>query len=519
MAGRKILALLMVVRIHLREFYREEMVSILEKFKNYSHEQKMFFIFILVNLIVWPLVGMIRLVLPTDSLEGIFWGSLHDFGTPKHPPLAGWLTYLVYTIFKSDVSIYALSTVFVVTGFTYIYKLGKFFLDDKKALLSAIILEGCWAYTYVISYYGFNPDVILLGLLPIITYYAYKALHEDKNCNWLILGVLVGICFLNKYQTALVVVPIIIWALAFKREVFKNVFVYISILIAFLIFLPHLLWLIKYDFFPLLYFEGELAPSGLIARIATILNFLLLQVAAILGTVVIFLLLKWKQKSKIELKFQLNPDDWFLLLVGFMPLIIHLLMGTLCGGTMRPRWGYEFLFLSGIILFYFIPTKEISKDDFNFVLKLSYTAMALVAIVMLTLLGVEKNYRSRYPVTTIYNDMMSAWNSKIDTPLKYVGGYIEWTLPLTIYAPTHPTCILDTGGYKNPWIDEEDLKKSGLIIIDRKIDEIKIDFLKSCPYLGKDYPLDIKEYRFKVKNALNMEREYQIYYLIVPPEK
>ena len=494
-------------------------MNIANFFKKYSHEQKMFFIFIIVNLIVWPLVGTIRTVLPTDSLEGIFWGSLHDFGTPKHPPLAGWLTYLVYTIFKSDVSIYALATVFVVTGFTYIYKLGKFFLDDKKALLSAIILEGCWAYTYVISYYGFNPDVVLLGLLPMITYYAYKALHEDKNSNWLILGALVGIGFLNKYQTILVIVPIIIWALVFKREIFKNAFVYISMIIAFLIFLPHLLWLIKYDFFPFLYYEGELTPSSLLGRIVTIVPFFSLQIVTILASVVIFLLLKLRQKSKIELKIKLNSDTWFLLLVGFMPFIIYLIMGAVFGGTMRPRWGYEFLFLSGIMLFYFIPTKEISKDDFNFLLKLSYFAMLLTAITMLTLLGVEKNYRSRYPVTTIYNDMVSIWNSKFNTPLKYVGGYIEWTLPLTIYAPTHPTCILDTGGYKNPWINEEDLKKSGLIIIDRKINEIKMDFLKSCPYLGKDYPMDIKKYKFKVKNALNMEREYQIYYLIIPPEK
>ena len=37
--------------------------------KKYSHEQKMFFIFIIVNLIVWSLVGTIRTVLPTDSLD------------------------------------------------------------------------------------------------------------------------------------------------------------------------------------------------------------------------------------------------------------------------------------------------------------------------------------------------------------------------------------------------------------------------------------------------------------------
>ena len=63
--------------------------------KNMTEEQKMFGVFLLINLFLFSVVGLIRTVLPTDSLEGIYWGSLHDFGTPKHPPLAGWLTYIV----------------------------------------------------------------------------------------------------------------------------------------------------------------------------------------------------------------------------------------------------------------------------------------------------------------------------------------------------------------------------------------------------------------------------------------
>ena len=192
-------------------------------------------------------------------------------------------------------------------------------------------------------------------------------------------------------------------------------------------------------------------------------------------------------------------------------------MGFISGGSMRPRWGYEFLFLTGIILFYFIPIKEISKADFNFVLKLSYVAMILVALIMMTLLGVEQNYRSRYPVSTIYNEINKNWNNKYGVPIKYIGGYIEWTLPLTIYAPSHPTYILDTNGHENPWIDKEDLKKSGIVIIDREDWSTRLyrDFY--CPYLGKNHRTEPIEFRFKVKNALNMEREYSIYYLMVPP--
>ena len=62
----------------------------------------MFFTFLIVHLLVWSCIGLIRVVLPTDTLEGIYWGSLYDFGTPKHPPLAGWITYLAYLPFKIE---------------------------------------------------------------------------------------------------------------------------------------------------------------------------------------------------------------------------------------------------------------------------------------------------------------------------------------------------------------------------------------------------------------------------------
>lgn len=483
-----------------------------------SAEQKKFIIFLLINLFVLAFIGTIRLVLPTDSLEGIFWGSLHDFGTPKHPPLAAWITYCVYSLFKTDISVYLLCTIFITTGFFYIYKLAKFFLDEKKAVLSVLIMEGCWAYTYITSYYGFNPDVVLLCFLPMITYYAYKAVNINNFSDWIKLGIIAGLSLLDKYQTILVILPLLIWVSFFKRSVFKNKYFYISVLITFLLFLPHLMWLVKYDFFPLLYFNGELSSANNIRQIWEPVIFLSMQLTALAGTLLFFAILLLKQKMPFKVSFSADEKSWFLILTGFMPLIIHLLTGIITGGSMRPRWGYEFLFLTGIMLFYFIPTKEISKEDFNLTLKLAYFAMFVAAVAMTTLLGTEKNYRSRYPVSTINNDLNNAWNKETDSPLKYIGGYIEWTLPLTVYAPSHPVCILDTNGYKNPWIDKNDLKKSGLIIIDRTQEDITADFKKIFPE-EKNKNIKPAEYRFKVRNALNKEREYCIYYLIVPPVK
>lgn len=482
-----------------------------------SEEKRFFYIFLIIHFLVWSGIGLIRTVLPTDSLEGIYWGQLHDFGTPKHPPLAGWLTYLAYTPFKKDIFVYMLSQACIVCGFVYIYKLAKCFLDENKAMLSVILLEGCWCYSYITGYYGFNPDVILLMILPIIAFCFYNCMHSDKPKDWLCLGLLVGISFLNKYQTGLLILAMLIWALMFKRSIFKSKWFYISIAIAFVIFLPHLIWLFKYDFFPFLYFERELTATSWLNHILAPLQFFIVQIAAIAGTLVIFAILRIKNKLPLKLTQSYDKQDvWFLLLLGLLPLAVHVVMGLFEGGTMRPRWGFEFLFMTSIMLFYFFP-QEISKKDFKLGLKSAYVIMLIVFLSLGTLLSVEKNYRSRYPVAPVMKDLNERWAKEVSTPLKYVGGYIEWTLPLTIYGENHPKAILDTFGYSDPWISVDERKKAGVLVIDRHIYELQKDTLKACPYLHDDYKITPQEYSFSLTNALGKERIYTVYYTIIPP--
>ena len=269
--------------------------------KSLRYENKLFFLFLTLHLAVWTLICLVRQVMPTDALEGIYWGSLQDFGTPKHPPLFGWIAYLTYLPFKSDLLIYFVSQFFIILGFLYIYRLAKFFMDDNRAMLSVIVMEGCWTYSYITCYYGFNPDVILLFTLPAIAYYLYKCTHTNDKFDWIKLGIVVGLSFLNKYQTGMLIIPMAIWAYMFKRDVYRNKYFYMSVIIAFLIFLPHILWLIKYDFFPFMYFDEELTSTGWLNHITAPLYFMLMQFAVTVGSLFMFAVMKFWYKSPFKL--------------------------------------------------------------------------------------------------------------------------------------------------------------------------------------------------------------------------
>jgi hypothetical protein len=171
----------------------------------------------------------------------------------------------------------------------------------------------------------------------------------------------------------------------------------------------------------------------------------------------------------------------------------------------------------GIMLFYFFPCK-IEKKEFNFFLKMALFALVVTFIAMGTLLSVEKNYRSRYPVPEVYNDIKSIWEEQTHTPLKYMGGYIEWTLPLVIYDRENLECLLDTFGYPSPWIDAKDFEKSGAFFIDRTIGELETHLKKAYPEFPEGFEFNPVEYKFTLTNAFNQPREYTVYYYIVPPK-
>ena len=117
-------------------------------------------------------------------------------------------------------------------------------------------MEGCLTYSYMSGFDGFNPNFLMFVFLPVITYYLYKCIDENKLYYWVILGICTGLAFLSKYQFVLLFLSLLIYLLIFKRRVFKEKGIYIVFVLSLVIFLPHLMWLFNHDFFSFLYFSN-----------------------------------------------------------------------------------------------------------------------------------------------------------------------------------------------------------------------------------------------------------------------
>ena len=479
-----------------------------------------FIIFLMLHVALWSLLPLIREILPIDAMECIYWGSLLDFGTNKHPPLAAWLAYFVHYIFKSDFSIYLLGQISILFGFIYLFKLGCIFLDKTKAILSVMIMEACFAYTYMGIYDGFNPNFLLLAFLPAVTYYFYKATHETNIKNWVLLGFCVGLSFLAKYQTLMLFIPLFLYLLITKngREQFKKKGFYLASFIALLLVLPHLIWLYYNDFFSFNYFiqcEDKYATfyHGPLKYIYSPFIFLFNQFIAVLGTLFIYFTALLFSKEKISESENNSDTKIFLICAGILPVFLQSLHG-LNGNYMIPQWGYSLLFMSGILLFYFFPFK-ISDRVIKYIVCWAFGAMFITTVVLSVVFTTEKNFANRFPVSQVTETLTNIYKNETGQEMKFIGGFIELTIPLHLYNNQY-NVILDTYGHKNPWIDEEEVKKSGVLVIGRNPAYMEGYIEASSPGLAEKP--DINEFTFTVKSAAGRERKYTMYYAVVPQD-
>ena len=265
-----------------------------------------------------------------------------------------------------------------------------------------------------------------------------------------------------------------------------------------------------------LYYSDKLQTISVWRYITAPLSFLMMQLGLIAGTLLIFFVNKIAKKSELKIRTDMDKNAWFLIILTIVPIIILFIMTLSTGSNVRPQWGYLFWYMIGIILFYFIPTDTNGKDFINIV-KSSYIVMLIIFLSFGTMLVVEKSYRSRYPAVQVCDDFNKMWESEFHSPLKYIGGLIDFTYPITIYGKSHPVNIMETYGYDNIWINQNDLQKHGALIISKYPGELRNYVKSACPYLPDNIEVKPKKYKFELVNALGLSRKYKMYYFMVPP--
>ncbi len=308
---------------------------------------RVFWIFAGVHLFLWTLIPtLVSPNAPLDVIEGYAWGREWLIGTYKHPPMqAWWLEAFAWFTGRAPWAHFFASQLAVVIAFWAVWRTGLRILGPVPALLGVMLLEGVIYYNFTSP--EFNPNVLQLPFWALISLFYYRSIKDNKLLDWCLLGLWSAGGLYTKYSTLLLLLVLFLLTLVRPegRRRLANIGPYLAVVVALLLFLPHLMWLFDTNFLPFTYAEERLrhpTPPGII-RSAIVVPSLFLgsQVLACLPAILVlisFLGPRLKSQKNDLRGFDRDVSRFR----NFWPLFPDFMMSMILGYIVHDMWGTPF---------------------------------------------------------------------------------------------------------------------------------------------------------------------------------
>lgn len=386
-----------------------------------------------------------------DESEQIMLTQYFSLGYNEQPPLYTWLQMGVFKL--TGTSIFGLSLLKnALLCLTYLmtYQLGMLFMNDKlKASLGALSLflfpQMVWD-----AQIDQTHTVFLTAATSMTVYLFFYIAKKEKITGWhfVLFGISAGVGLLSKYNFILVLVALGSVALFIPeyRKRFYTKSLFISMLIALCMVLPHFLWFISHL---------DVATNRTVERMnaghtgSHLINFLKGSSDLIISTLVaslapffLFFFLFFKKN------FAWSPSRENKALIGYVAMIFAFLfvMVAISGTThIKERWLQPYVVL--IPLFFFLHVKNIDTKVARLFILISLVAPLIVALVVILrpwLIDVRgKPSRTNYPFdqlrVLLKEQFPTMKHSLMYAEDKYLGGNLKLFFPhATVITPSLP---------------------------------------------------------------------------------
>jgi hypothetical protein len=168
------------------------------------------------------------------------------FGYVDQPPLSIFVLAVVRSLFGD--SLFALHLIPALTGAFVVFFAGLIARElggSKFAQALAVIITPAFLSSH--GKFSMNPFDHLFWILA--AYIVILIITRKKPQLWLLFGLVAGLGLMNKYSMLFIGFGLVIGLLlTSQRKQLLTKWIWLALLIAFVIFLPHIIWEIKYDF-------------------------------------------------------------------------------------------------------------------------------------------------------------------------------------------------------------------------------------------------------------------------------
>ncbi len=444
-----------------------------------KYPARAFWLFVLAQMLLWTAIpALLFQNLPLDVIELLSWGHEWQFGYAKHPPGPAWiLEALAVVSDRADWLAYFASQLAIAVTYWAIWRLGRETLGDMAALLAVLLTS--LVYYNNLPTIEFNHNVLAIPLWALLGLYGWLALRDDRLFDWLLLGLFAGLSIYVKYSQALMVLTLIAFLVVFReaRPRFKSPGLWLGVLVALLVALPHLFWMLATDFQSLSYATGRTRPlEGVTEHIAGPLKFLLAQLGALAGMALVILLggavlPSDRRRGEGPVRFEVKEEEArrYLLWIAFVPVLLAAFLSLVLSMKFRSMWGAPMLSFVALALMSVMKPFAF-KERFGF-MAASWALLhagVLTALIIMATIGshyAKKPLRTDYPGRDMGIWFSKLWQERTGTPLRFVDGN-EWIAGnIAWYAVDRPSQIDSAARAARPWVDWRQVRCRGVLTV------------------------------------------------------
>jgi 4-amino-4-deoxy-L-arabinose transferase-like glycosyltransferase len=429
-----------------------------------------------VYVLVWTLYAVIAKGsqdVHFDMAEAVVWGREAPFGTPKHPPLSGWLAGLWFDVFpRQDWAFYLLAMVMVGIALWFAWRVMLTRLSGDKLAVGLAMLTLVPFFNFQALKY--NANTVMIPLWAFATWTFVRS-FQSRTVGWAVLaGVAAGLAMLGKYWGVVLLAGFGLAALIDSRRAayFRSLAPWVSIVSGGIVLAPHLLWVAANGFETFGYaLESHRRPLGRV--IATAPDYLTGAIAyVIVPLLIVVFAARFAKGGLKDTLWPSDPDRRFLWLIFVIPLVLPVAIAVATRSEAVSLWAMGSMTLLPVVLLssplVAIPRRAARRTiAFAIAFPLLALAAAPVAAVVIHRQGVENSMAHYKALARAAEEL---WQTTSPAPLRLVGGEDHIINGVAFYAAEAPATYDVLRPQVTPWTDAARIARDGIVWICPSID-------------------------------------------------
>jgi hypothetical protein len=472
------------------------------------------------HLAVWTILpALVSANLQLDLAEDLALGKEWQLGYWKHPPLPWWAADLLYRIVGDVHAVYVLGPLAAVVCLYAVWLTGRDIVGGFQALIAVAALEGVHYYNF--SVVKFAHDQMQLPFWALTGLFLYRALTRGRIFDWLLAGAALALCFWSKYAAFALAGSLAIFLLAdpVARRTLATPGPWLMALAFLVVIAPNLWWLVDTGFLPLRYVDAR-------ARLATHWHHVVTFPLQWTASQLFFLL---PAIALMALAYAGGPRGAYadermafarrtITMLALGPFAVTTLVALVLGRLPVAMWGYPlWSFAPLAVLLWLGPVTDparLKRFAAGFIALFIAMPVVYAAVELGEPLLRDRPKATQFPGRLLAETVTRAWREKFGTPLTYVGGGEFATNNVAVYSPDRPHVIVHADPGLSPWVDRDDLKKRGAVLVweDGQADAATLArWQATYPNLELQPPLILP------RQTLRPTRPARVYVAFVPP--